>query len=151
MSPRRGLTIRLRLTLLLGALFIAAGSILLGMTYLLVRHSVTSNPGQVRAALAHRLGVDAAERLRPTPVPGTAPTSREAQARRSAFRQVQRDITNENLHRLLVESGIALGVMTVASIGRSVTLVWPSSRTRSWALRSISSERSMPVMRLHFG
>ncbi len=112
----RGLTIRLRLTILIGALFIAAGSILLGMTYLLVRHSVTSNPGQVRAALAHRLGV-VPERLRPAPRAGTAPSNPDAQARRAAFRDVQREITNENLHRLLVQSGIALGVMAVGSVG----------------------------------
>jgi signal transduction histidine kinase len=112
----RGLTIRLRLTLLLGALFIVAGSILLGMTYLLVRHSVTSNPSQVRAALAQRLGVDG-ERLRPVPPPGAVPVNPAADARRAAFRDVQREITNENLHRLLVQSGIALGVMAVVSVG----------------------------------
>ncbi|HSO96568.1 MAG TPA: ATP-binding protein [Acidimicrobiia bacterium] len=113
-SRPRGLTIRLRLTLLIGALFIAAGSILLGMTYLLVRHSVTTNPGQVRAALAHRLGVDAGQ-LPPNPA-RTIPNP-DAAGRRNAFRDVQREITNQNLHRLLVESGIALGVMAVVSVG----------------------------------
>ena len=122
----RGLTIRLRLTILLGALFIVAGSILLGMTYLLVQHSVTTNPGQVRAVLAQRLGVDAGQ-LRGVEGPGTTPpgldprarrlAQAEAQARRNAFRDAQREITNENLHRLLVQSGIALGVMAVVSVG----------------------------------
>jgi signal transduction histidine kinase len=122
----RGLTIRLRLTVLIGALFIAAGSILLGMTYLLVEHSVTTNPGQVRAVLAQRLGVDAGQ-LRGVGGPGTTPpgldpqarrlAQAEAQARRNAFRDAQREITNQNLHRLLVESGIALGVMAVVSVG----------------------------------
>jgi signal transduction histidine kinase len=127
MSARpRGLTIRLRLTLLIGALFIVAGSILLGMTYLLVEHSVTTNPGQVRAVLAQRLGVDAGQ-LRGnggagTTPPGLDPQTRrlaqlEAQARRTAFRDAQKEITNQNLHRLLVESGIALGVMAVVSVG----------------------------------
>jgi signal transduction histidine kinase len=122
----RGLTIRLRLTLLIGALFIVAGSILLGMTYLLVEHSVTTNPGQVRAVLAQRLGVDAGQ-LRGvggqgTTPPGLDPQARrlaqlEVQARRTAFRDAQKEITNQNLHRLLVESGIALGVMAVVSVG----------------------------------
>jgi signal transduction histidine kinase len=125
MSTRpRGLTIRLRLTLLLGAVFILAGSILLGMTYLLVRHSVTTDPGQVRAEVARRLGVDG-EQIRPVPgtvpvvVPGTVPVppGADAQARRAAFRDAQREITNENLHRLLVQSGIALGGMAVVSVG----------------------------------
>jgi signal transduction histidine kinase len=127
MSARpRGLTIRLRLTVLIGTLFIAAGSILLGMTYLLVKHSVTTNPGQVRAVLAQRLGVDAGQlrgvgRSGTTP-PGLDPAARrlaqaDAQARRTAFRDAQKEITNQNLHRLLEESGIALGVMAVVSVG----------------------------------
>ena len=41
--------------------------------------------------------------------------------------------------------------MTVASMARSVTLVAPSSSTFSCALRSISSERSMPVSRQRGG
>lgn len=57
-ARRRGLTIRLRLTLLIGAVLILAGSILLGLTYLLVRHSVDTNPAQVRAEVARRLGVE---------------------------------------------------------------------------------------------
>jgi signal transduction histidine kinase len=114
MSPvRRGVTIRLRLTALIGAVLILAGSILLGLTYLLVRRSVNSDPSQVRAEVARRLGVNP-EVLRPVENPARNP---ETKARRVLFRDVQREITNENLHRMLVESGIALGVLAVGSVG----------------------------------
>ncbi|HEV3451519.1 MAG TPA: histidine kinase dimerization/phospho-acceptor domain-containing protein, partial [Acidimicrobiia bacterium] len=114
-AARRGLTIRLRLTLLVGAVLILAGSILLGLTYLLVRHSVNSNPAQVRAEVARRLGVGS-NTLRPEP--GTSNGARRpGDPRRGLFREVQREITNENLHRMLVESGIALGVLAVGSVG----------------------------------
>ena len=113
-ATRRGLTIRLRLTLLVGAVLILAGSILLGLTYLLVRHSVNSDPAQVRAEVARRLGVEP-NALRPVP-PAPSGSSPRA-ARRQLVREVQREITNENLHRMLVESGIALGALAVGSVG----------------------------------
>jgi len=109
-TARRGLTIRLRLTLLIGAVLILAGSILLGLTYVLVRHSVESNPSQVRAAIAHRLGVN-------PNVLRTFPRSEGAHSRRVLFEDVQRELTNDNLHRMLVESGIALGALAVGSVG----------------------------------
>jgi signal transduction histidine kinase len=109
------LTIRLRLTLLIGTVLILAGSILLGLTYLLVRHSVTSNPAQVRAEVARRLGVEP-QTLRPEPRVQNG-LGRLTTARRQLFREVQREITNENLHRMLVESGIALGVLAIGSVG----------------------------------
>jgi signal transduction histidine kinase len=113
MSTRpRGLTIRLRLALLIGAVLILAGGILLGLTYMLVRNSINSNPAQVRTEVARRLGVDP-QFLRPVPERTTS-TSR---ARSVLFRDVQRELNKENLHRLLVESGIALGVLAVGSVG----------------------------------
>ena len=116
-APRpRGLTIRLRLTLLIGAVLILAGSILLGLTYLLVRHSLDTNPAQVRAEVARRLGVEPnvlneATRRAPTT------QARNAASRRQVFAEVQREITNENLHRMLVESLVALGVLSIGSVG----------------------------------
>ncbi len=115
MTAQRGLTIRLRLTLLIGAVLILAGSILLGLTYVLVRHSVNSNPSEVRAAIAHRLGVDP-NVLRTIPRSGIARPP-GAHYHRVLFEDVQRQINNDNLHRLIVESGIALGVLAIGSVG----------------------------------
>lgn len=116
-SPRHGLTIRLRLTILIGAVLIAAGSILLGLTYLLVRNNLNSNPNQVRTEIAHRLGIDPT-RLRPAPRVGSRSTQHSGHGVvHVLFREVQQEITDNNLHRLLVESGVALATMAVASIG----------------------------------
>jgi signal transduction histidine kinase len=115
-APRRGLTIRLRLTVLIGAVLIAAGSILLGLTYLLVRHSLDTNPAQVRAEVARRFGVEPNE-LQAATSRARSPQARAATGRRQVFAEVQREITNQNLHRMLVESLIALGVLAVGSVG----------------------------------
>ena len=117
-TPRHGLTIRLRLTILIGTCLILAGSILLGLTYLLVRNNLNSNPNQVRTEIARRLGIDPT-RLRPAP--SVEPSSTSAHSRHAVvhvlFKQVQQEITDNNLHRMLVESGVALAVMAVGSIG----------------------------------
>ena len=66
--------------------------------------------------LAHRLGVNP-NVLRTFPRTSTATRRPGAQSRRVLFEDVQREVTNDNLHRMLVESGIALGVLAVGSVG----------------------------------
>ncbi|HEY8043044.1 MAG TPA: HAMP domain-containing sensor histidine kinase [Streptosporangiaceae bacterium] len=90
--PRR--TIRLRLTLLYGVLFLVSGAALLALTYLLV---ATNLPMQLRVS--------------GSAAPGQLPLSPFAvQAQAGQQRSVA-------LEDLLVQSGIALAVMTVLSIG----------------------------------
>jgi len=96
--PRR--TVRLRLTLLYGALFLASGAGLLAITYVLVAHRIAGpfsvySPG----SSAH-----------PAPGPGAPDTatgqlSERVQAEKQAV-----------LHQFLVQSGIALAIMAVVSI-----------------------------------
>jgi two-component system sensor histidine kinase VanS len=108
MPPR---TVRLRLTLLYSGLFLASGAVLLAITYLLFRSSSgpyllipggsrhgPAGPDAVRKALANP---DVARYLRA-----------------SAVRQYEQALGryHDDLHRLLVRSGIALAIMTVASI-----------------------------------
>ncbi len=90
--PRR--TIRLRLTLLYGVLFLASGAALLGLTYLLVASNL---PMQLRVSGS----------AQPSQLPPSlfAVQSQAGQQRSLA------------LEDLLVQSGIALAVMTVLSIG----------------------------------
>jgi signal transduction histidine kinase len=105
--PRRH-TVRLRLTLLYGGLFIACGAALLAITYLLVRHTTvvsTHTYGPVRQA---RSGGGQA-----LPLP-RLPSPQQLQA------QAQQDLTRQHasdLHQLLVWSGVALAVMGFGSIG----------------------------------
>ncbi len=106
-------TIRLRLTVLYGVVFLITGAVLLTLGYVLVRHNLDAgaNFRQVRQQL-QRLGV----------VPGTGapffgrpfrflPGSPEAGVAAAVRAQLRADA----LHRLLVEYLLALGVMTMVS------------------------------------
>jgi signal transduction histidine kinase len=103
-APRR--TVRLRLTLLYGGLFVASGAALLAITYLLVRHASagvisTHTYGPVRQAKPST-GLN-------VPLP-----------KLPALQQLQRqDLARQHtsdLHQLLVWSEIALALMALVSI-----------------------------------
>jgi signal transduction histidine kinase len=100
--PRR--TVRLKLTLLYGGLFLASGASLLALTYLLV---VTRFPVTV-----HRLTTP----LGGTPLGGLAspgvhePSLAQMEQQANAYRGAA-------LHAFLTQSEIALAIMTVISIG----------------------------------
>jgi signal transduction histidine kinase len=100
--PRR--TVRLKLTLLYGGLFLASGASLLALTYLLV---VTRFPVTV-----HRLTTP----LGGTPLGGLAspgvhePSLAQMEQQANAYRDAA-------LHAFLTQSEIALAIMTVISIG----------------------------------
>jgi signal transduction histidine kinase len=113
-------TLRLRLTLLYGALFLAAGAVLLAITYELVVHS---QGAETRRTLVAKVGgkrviqtldrgnqpaplVNVPQQLRPV----AKSFARQAQAQIDRDRQAQRDA-------LLTRSGIALGIMALLSIG----------------------------------
>jgi signal transduction histidine kinase len=106
--PRR--TIRLRLTLLYGALFLGSGAALLGVTYLLVKHQYTQNGGALFFARSTGRTVVRVRQggLLPGPLPGIAEKARVAgQAH---------DISTAALNQLLINSGIALAIMALLSI-----------------------------------
>jgi signal transduction histidine kinase len=125
--PRR--TIRLRLTLLYGLVFVACGAALLAVTYLLVAHQYTDQfffqNGKATIALKQGSGLEsspAVEKLRsavPVPprilfpgivvtqAPNPSPAQLLAQAR------LQSDAA---LHQLLIACGIALAFMALVSV-----------------------------------
>jgi signal transduction histidine kinase len=105
--PRR--TVRLKLTLLYGALFLACGAALLAITYVLVEHRLpvaisvqdqTTAGGSVKEFCALS-GTD----------PGTAPLPV------TACTSIVNHERNTELNQLLEQSAIALAIMTVVSIG----------------------------------
>jgi signal transduction histidine kinase len=122
--PRR--TVRLRLTLLYGGLFLASGAALLAITYVLVVHatdgfifkgqngvsfssSTKAPPGGVKKGgeRPHLTTVGPASK-------GLTPRQAEQQAR-----QLQQQAQQQHasvLHQLLIQSGIALAGMSVLSI-----------------------------------
>ena len=125
---RSGLSVRLKLTLLYGGLFLLAGAGLLAVNYALVR-SQLELPFGVRIE------------TRRAPLPGTvgdgpgllivrapagedgdvfiasAPSPEAVAAVRQEAEAVRRELQTATLHQLLVQSGIALALMAVASIG----------------------------------
>jgi signal transduction histidine kinase len=122
--PRR--TVRLRLTLLYGGLFLLSGTGLLIITYILVAHrfptlvtahGTTAIQGQGGAGVP--VGGSAATSVSgPACASGQLPVTAEqfsrcaAQAKAAAARQQA-----TMLNQLLTQSGVALAIMTVISIG----------------------------------
>jgi signal transduction histidine kinase len=100
-------TVRWRLTLLYGGMFLVCGAVLLAITYTLVDHATVT-----RTILAHPHGrPPTANRARPVHSAPTEPRSSNAFA---IFVTHQQRI--HDLHQLVVWSAIALAVMTVASM-----------------------------------
>jgi signal transduction histidine kinase len=111
--PRR--TVRLRLTLLYGSLFLVSGAALLATTYVLVRHA-TDNPVVVTTKTTRSSPTSPLPGTRGSPLP--SPSELEAEAERDrqrAQRAADRQHAHE-LHQLLVQSGIALALMTFVSL-----------------------------------
>jgi signal transduction histidine kinase len=92
--PRR--TVRLRLTLLYGCLFLLSGAGLLAVTYLLVHTALAGPIGTSEGPLPRGVGSGIVH----------APAGNGLPAQQAA-----------DLHQLLVQSAIALAIMTVVSIG----------------------------------
>jgi signal transduction histidine kinase len=107
--PRR--TVRLRLSALYGGLFLLSGAALLAMTYLLVRHAT----GQHLLVLK---GTPPTGNLLPgsgeSGGPSGTPKQLLAQGRELQAQALHQH--NNELNQLLVNSGIALAIMTVASV-----------------------------------
>jgi signal transduction histidine kinase len=103
-------TVRLRLTLLYGALFLISGAVLLTITYVLVRNAAGVSVLLRDGKPAHRISVGAAAHL--LSQAGHQLPAEVRQLRDQALRD-HADV----LHQLLIQSAIALGLMTIVSIG----------------------------------
>ena len=111
-ATRRGLprrTVRLRLTLLYGGLFLASGVALLTITYLLVRHATGGGVLFFHTATGK---APSSFGLNPALVPALQGLTTEAQRVQAGARREHA----AELHQLLIQSGIALAAMSVVSI-----------------------------------
>lgn len=108
MPARR--TVRLRLTLLYGGLFLVCGVLLLTVTYFLVRHAVA--PGDVPF---FQLPGDPGPPADLPPLQGAQLTITAQQVAGEAERALQAQ-RQDVLHQLLVQSGIALALMVVLAV-----------------------------------
>ena len=114
--PRR--SVRLRLTLLYGGLILLSGAALLVITYELVAHSNVPDTVTVRtggAAGGAESGTISVSTCLPSP--GSIPTPAQLSECASYLRTEGVRTRADELSQLLTMSGIALAIMTVASIG----------------------------------
>jgi signal transduction histidine kinase len=130
-----------------GGLFLLLGAALLGITYLLVSKQLPTGPEQARAATpAPPMGTSvyfrtATGNCQLNGSPALSPAQIQAQAQ-----QCLREQRNVELNQLLTESGIALAIMTVVSIG----LGWLVAGRMLGKLRTITTAaRSVSASSLH--
>jgi signal transduction histidine kinase len=151
-------TVRLRLTLLYGGLFLASGAALLAITYVLVVHNTSGfifngQNGFTRAVLSTHQSAGGrppagASQVtvsgRGKQVRALNPQQAEAQARQLQAQGHQQH--TGVLHQLLIQSGIALAGMAVLSIG----LGWIVAGRVLRPLRTITSAaREISATNLH--
>jgi len=137
-TRRRGLTIRLKLTLWYGTLFLIAGVLLIAINYFLVRDSLAVAPEKARAAVAKQFGIPQ-ELLEVTysgnqlgglrqpgglrkPGRGGLELYVETQdgvlvSVPQLLRQAQYELKEEALRQLWTRSLLALGIITVITFG----------------------------------
>jgi signal transduction histidine kinase len=126
-GPRR--TVRLRLTVLYVGLFLALAACLLVITYFLVAQqlpgtlSVRSITGGGTGAGASQevvtggtAGTSAITACAPSP-DGTLPTAEQMTACSKAAQAEAAGLRRDTLEQLLIESGVAFGIMAVVSVG----------------------------------
>ncbi|MCY4615247.1 MAG: ATP-binding protein [Chloroflexi bacterium] len=116
-------SIRLRLTLWYGSLFLLAGTVLLCLNFTLVARNFPGGGEDMRVALEERLEFEAGELrgeftflLQREPV-RNRPTVYRALPASSLFESVASQIREDTLRELVWQSSIALGLMAIVSIG----------------------------------
>jgi signal transduction histidine kinase len=128
MSGRKpSLTIRLKLTLWYGLVFVLAGVVLIAANYFMVRNSLSVAPEKARAAVAQQFGLDPQElefgHFGPPIVPGDNPMDRYITINGvplpRLIDQAQRELRTEALRQLWIRSLIALVFMLVIVFGLS--------------------------------
>jgi len=115
-------TIRLKLTLWYGLMFLLAGGLLLTLTYFVVREGFQPSQKSVREAVAERLGISA-DQLEPRPggeqnplFPGALPPGDQVTVG-GLIHEIQLEQMQQQLNQLLIWSAVALGIMAVLSLG----------------------------------
>jgi signal transduction histidine kinase len=113
----------LRLTLLYVGLFLASAACLLVITYFLVAQQLpttftvrTSGGGTAGVGGTLITGGNSVANAC-APVPGTPPTAGQMNACQQLVQQTGAGLRHDTLDQLLIESGVALGIMAVASVG----------------------------------
>jgi signal transduction histidine kinase len=114
-------SIRLRLTLWYGALFLVAGFLLLSINYILVSRNFPTERQNVRIAAVERLGLPV-EVLNPgrelfQPPPDFRGERGGGFGFGEVFDGIALEVRNETLKELVIQSSLALGMMAFVSVG----------------------------------
>jgi signal transduction histidine kinase len=148
-APRR--TVRLRLTLVYGGLFLVLGTALLAITYLLVSKSLPTGPTTAGTSATRPPATRSADTavFFQSSTGGCHLNASPAESPGQIRVQAQRCLSEQRaaeLRQLLTESGFALAIMTVASIG----LGWLVAGRMLGKLRTITAAaRSVSASSLH--
>ena len=151
---RGGLTVRWRLTLLYGGLFLVCGAALLAVTYALVAHAARSGPGVVRfdrraSGASVKAEVPAGPKFagsRATDLPAQLKQVLGSPGGPAAVRFVGRQQQIADLHQLEIESAIALAIVAIISGG----LGWIVAGRVLRPVRTITTEtRQISEANLH--
>src|SRR5688572_43654 len=100
-------------------MFLAAGAVLLALNYALVERGLHRQAGAVRVQLGPGFDtpvVGDATFVRPAPGPGQVIIS-GALPLDDVLERFEAELRAEALHQLVVQSGLALGLMALASVG----------------------------------
>ncbi|MDL4817021.1 sensor histidine kinase [Actinomadura opuntiae] len=113
-------TIRMRLTLLYTGLFLGAGVVLLGLTYLLVQNNLAQQAGPMEVS-GSREGGPADQVYTQGPAgavpPGAAGKELTPGELQGVLVRAKRDYKHDTLNALLTQGGIALGLVGAAGLG----------------------------------
>ncbi|MBO0804661.1 MAG: HAMP domain-containing protein [Nocardiopsaceae bacterium] len=142
--PRR--TARLRLTVLIAGLFLVSGTILLTVTYLLVEQATDSGKRGILTQLAGSARPSSSRQIS-VPLGGGSPQQISA-AQAAAVSRVIRAVLNQ----LLIQSPIALAIVTVAAVALGWVIAGRILRplsTITAAARRISASNLNERLSLH--
>ena len=103
-------TVRLRLTLLYGGLFLLVGALLLVVNYFVVRRNLTVEPAVLRERIELRLGHTLFSFK-------TVPSLAENRRLEALLQAAAANLRQEALHNLVIESITAFAAMAVACLG----------------------------------
>jgi signal transduction histidine kinase len=104
----------MRLTLLYTGLFLCAGIVLLGLTYLLLKSSL---PQQAEPLDVNQVVAGGSEEHSFTPPPGERPGEVTVRRVEGVLTKERENYRRETLNALLTQGGVALGVVAAAGLG----------------------------------
>ncbi len=142
-------TIRLRLAILYGGVFLISGTLLLALIFLTVRYSTHGTVVSAQGAVARLVERHSVQVAPPGATLSVVPESlaiRHARAQAHQLGAVAVKVNNSDLHQLLILSFFAMAIMAIASMG----LGWLIAGRVLRPLRTITSAaRDISATNLH--